>query len=243
MKDNFIINFLGSGSFLFGFALMISFMAGDHSILPVFLIGVILVFIGITILANAESITATNTLKHYLKNMDTKKMYEENLKRTRGSSETYDTYNDLLGVILLSIQRDQVRLPVFQEMYKNNRGAERLRKSNAYLLSYLIENRVKEFIKEYKHIRVVKNYVLEKGIGYQRRDEDQKIFHVDDTLVDIFYDAYENSKEIKYETIPNELSYIVFIVIYYQYLQNTEQTLLLEDYKEEYQIIMGNNPT
>lgn len=200
-------------------------------------LGIVMFFGGWYLMVQSQKMTSYLSMKYYLKNKDTKKLYEENLKYRKTITDSYNTFEDLLGIILLSLQRDKKMLPIFQSMYKNTRGAQRLSKSNTYMLSFLIENKIEDFVKEYQEIIKVKNYVLEKGIAFRDTNEAPN-WLIDEELVHIFYRAYEHGEKVQYDNVKNDMTYLVFVVIYYQYLQNTEQTSLAQDYESEYHIIM-----
>ena len=237
MRDKVVLNGLGFCLMSLGIVLFFSLFGQDVFGYLFVLIGVIMFFLGWYLLVESEKLTSYSSMKYYLKKKNTKQLFEENLRFRRSFTDKYNTFDDLLSVILLSMQKDKRLLPVFQSMYKNTRGAERLDKSKTYLLSYLIENKIEEFLEEYEKIIKVRNYVLEKGIGIHQRKEPSN-WSVDEKLIQIFYDAYMNGNKVHYDKVKNDISYLVYIVIYYQYLQNTEQTSLASDFESDYNIIM-----
>ena len=182
-----------------------------------------------------KELIAKTDMKRSARIFDYEEYIESYRRMMSSSSSKYNTFEDLKGIIFLSIQKDNERLPLFRALYKKTRGLNRYSKSRAYLLSYLLTNEIHKFIEEYNFIQELKkNHPVDQVNPehfFINQDED---FWSIITFIERMYSVYTKDTPLRMKKYNNIHEHAIYIVLYYQYLINTEQHLLAEDYKEDY---------
>ena len=180
-----------------------------------------------------KQLIASRDMKLYLKTFDYNSYIEAHRRMSLYSNPSYSTYNDLEGVVFLSINKDTEKLPIYRGLYKKLRSLQRYHKSKAYLLSYLLTNEIEEFLEECEFINKIKenNDILHSVIV---NNNDTYDFWSIEMFNDLLYKVYRHNEPFVINHIANQHVHAIYIVLYYQYLMNTEQYLLAEDYKEDY---------